>query len=187
MSHILQADYTSKTTSHLKSALQIAAATLLLALSAQVALPLPFTPVPVTLQTLVVLFIAATLGSKKGSLAILAYLFEGALGLPVFSQGGASLAWLFGPTGGYLWGFVLSAFFVGYCFEKGCVKSYFATLTSMTIGLFLSLSVGTFFLSTYIGIASAFSLGFMPFIVAEVLKALIATSLIPLRVNSSSY
>src|SRR5512146_2914983 len=82
----------------------IVAGSLLLALSAQVVIPLPFSPVPITGQTLVVLLIGATYGSRRGALCLLAYLSEGTAGLPVFAGGNAGLAYSFGPTGGYLWG-----------------------------------------------------------------------------------
>uniref|UniRef100_UPI002580E7FB biotin transporter BioY n=2 Tax=Oceanithermus sp. TaxID=2268145 RepID=UPI002580E7FB len=72
------------------------------ALLAQVALPLPFTPVPVTLQTLGVLLVGAALGSRLGAQALGLYLAAGAAGLPVFAGGGAGVGWLAGPTGGYL-------------------------------------------------------------------------------------
>src|SRR5680860_416552 len=88
---------------------------LVVASLAQLSLRLPFTPVPVTGQTLAVLLVGASLGPVRGGIALLLYLAEGAAGLPVFAEGGAGLAPLLLPsvTGGYLWGFVVAAFVVG--------------------------------------------------------------------------
>ena len=89
-------------------------ASLLIALAAQVAIPLPFSPVPVTGQTYAVLVVGAALGSRLGALSVALYVAEGVLGLPVFAPGGApGIARLLGPTGGYLVGFVGAAFVVG--------------------------------------------------------------------------
>src|SRR5262245_17113843 len=82
---------------------------LLLALSAQVRIPLFFTPVPITAQTFVVLLTGALLGPRLGAAAMAAYLLEGAMGLPVFQGGNSGVAYMFGPTGGYLIGFIASA------------------------------------------------------------------------------
>ncbi|MGO9412364.1 MAG: biotin transporter BioY, partial [Spirochaetia bacterium] len=84
----------------------VAGFSLIIAVSAQVSIPLPFTPVPVTLQTFAVVLTGALLGSRRGAAAIVAYLAEGLAGLPVFSLGRAGFAHLLGPTGGYLVGFV---------------------------------------------------------------------------------
>jgi len=89
------------------------------ALAARIALPLPFTPVPITGQTLAVLLSGVLLGSRRGALAQLAYLAQGAAGLPVFAGGRAGLGVLLGPTGGYLVGFVLAAGLVGWLAERG--------------------------------------------------------------------
>ena len=97
----------------------VAGFSLLVALSAQVAIPLPFTPVPVTLQTLMVLATGALLGSRRGAAAILLYIAEGAAGLPVFAMGRSGPAHLAGPLGGYLLGFVAAAFLAGLICERG--------------------------------------------------------------------
>jgi biotin transport system substrate-specific component len=91
----------------------IVGASLLVALMAQVSVPLPFSPVPITGQTFAVLLVGAALGAKRGSASLLLYLLEGAAGLPVFAGGGAGPATFLGPTGGYLIGFVAAAWLVG--------------------------------------------------------------------------
>ena len=97
-------------------AVLIAGGSLLIALSAQVSIGWP---VPFTGQTFAVLMIGALLGARRGSLAVLAYLIEGAAGLPVFSRGGGGLPVLLGPTGGYLAGFVSAAFVTGSLAQEG--------------------------------------------------------------------
>ena len=87
----------------------IACGSMLVALTAQISIPLPFSPVPVTGQTLAVLLIGALLGSRRGALSLVAYLLAGLIGLPVFASGAAGPAYIMGPTGGYLVGFIAAA------------------------------------------------------------------------------
>ncbi len=101
----------------LRGAILVALGTALLTLSAKVNLPLPL--VPMTLQTLVVLMIGAAYGWRLGSLTVIAYLAEGAIGLPVFAGPVGGLAPLVGPTAGYLYGFVLAAFATGWLSQRG--------------------------------------------------------------------
>src|SRR3989344_4977730 len=97
----------------------VAGGSLLVALCAQVALPLPFSPVPVTGQTFAVLLLGATLGARRSAAALLLYLVEGAAGLPVFAPGGLpGVARLAGPTGGYLLAIPAAAFLVGLAAEQ---------------------------------------------------------------------
>lgn len=100
----------------------VVAGSLLVALLAQVSIPLPFTPVPVTGQTLGVLLVGGALGSRLGAASLALYLGEGAIGLPVFAGGVGGLP--VGPTGGYLVGFVLMAYVVGYLAERGWDRSW---------------------------------------------------------------
>ena len=105
-------------TSFLNNALLVIAGSILIALTAQVSIPLPFTPVPVTGQTFGVLVVGMALGSRRGALAVIAYLMEGAMGAPVFAGGTGGAPILAGPTAGYLFGFVPAAFVTGYLAEK---------------------------------------------------------------------
>ena len=104
----------------------------LIALSAQV--EIPFWPVPLTGQTFGVLLIAALLGSRRGALTVLTYLVQGAMGLPVFTGGTAGIVKFAGPTGGYLIGFVVAAFVVGWLSERGWDRHVAAAAVAMLVG-----------------------------------------------------
>jgi biotin transport system substrate-specific component len=148
----------------------VAGFSLVIALGAQVAIPLPFTPVPVTLQTLAVLLAGCMLGSGRGALAVIAYLGEGFAGLPVFSGGTAGLSHLLGPTGGYLLGFVAAAFVVGMFAERGAARSRLGTLVMLIVGNVVLYVPGVIWLGVYTGMDRAVSLGFLPFVVGDLLK-----------------
>jgi biotin transport system substrate-specific component len=148
----------------------VAGFSLVIALGAQVAIPLPFTPVPVTLQTLAVLLAGCLLGSGRGALAVIAYLGEGFAGLPVFSGGTAGISHLLGPTGGYLLGFVAAAFVVGVFAERGAAGSRPGTLVMLIAGNVVLYVPGVIWLGVYTGMDRAISLGFLPFIVGDLLK-----------------
>ncbi|MCK4653610.1 MAG: biotin transporter BioY [Candidatus Cloacimonetes bacterium] len=157
----------------------VIAGSLLLTISAKFSFPIPFSPVPVTLQTLAVLLIGTLLGSKRGSITVLFYLSQGIMGLPVFAKGGAGFAYLLGPTGGYLVGFVFAAFLAGFLAEKGWDRSFAKTALAMTLGTIVIFIFGIGWLSVFVGINKAVLLGLMPFIIGEVFKILIADALLP--------
>ncbi len=145
----------------------------LLALAARVRVPLPFTPVPVTGQTFAVLVLAAALGARRGVQAVLLYLAWGALGLPVFSQGGGA-AYLLGPTGGYLWGFVAMAAVVGALAERTPPTSprFWAAFFLGEAALY---AMGLLWLAGFVGgLARALKLGLWPFVLPDALKGLAA-------------
>ena len=148
----------------------VAGFSLVIALCAQVAIPLPFTPVPVTLQTLAVLMAGCLLGSGRGALAVLAYLGEGFAGLPVFSGGTSGISHLLGPTGGYLLGFVAAAFVAGLFAERGAARSRLGTLMMLIVGNIVLYVPGVLWLGVYTGMDRAVSLGFLPFVVGDLLK-----------------
>ena len=101
------------------NSLLVVAGSLFVALCAQISLPMPFSPVPVTGQTFAVLLLGASLGARRSAAALAVYLLEGALGLPVFAPGGApGLARLLGPTGGYLLAFPAASFLAGWILER---------------------------------------------------------------------
>lgn len=151
---------------------------LLIALSAQIKIWLPFSPVPVTLQTFAVLMLGALLGSRRGSLCILAYIIEGAAGLPVFAAGGG-LAVLIGPTGGYLVGFIPAAYITGSLAEKGWDRRVGTTVLAMFLGNVSIYAFGLFWLSCLIGAKEALALGLYPFIVGDCLKIALAAVVLP--------
>jgi biotin transport system substrate-specific component len=107
---------------------------LLLGLSAQIAFHLPFSPVPVTAQTFAVLLTGGLLGSKRGSLSLLTYIAQGAVGLPVFAGGIGGVAVLLGPRGGYLLGFILAAYVIGLLVERGWDRRVATTALAMLVG-----------------------------------------------------
>jgi len=160
---------------------------LFVALLAQVSLPLPFTPVPLTGQTLGVLLVGAALGSRLGFLALLAYLVEGGLGLPFFAGGTGGLAKLLGPTGGYLLAFPLAAGLVGLLVERfGADRSFLKTLLAMLAGNLLIYALGVPWLGAFLagvgkypGLAGLLSMGMIPFLPGDLVKAVLAALLLP--------
>jgi biotin transport system substrate-specific component len=148
----------------------IAGSSLAIGLCAQVAIPLPFTPVPVTLQTLAVLLVGCALGSGRGALAVLAYLGEGFAGLPVFSGGRAGVTHLLGPTGGYLLGFIAAAYLVGLLAERGALRHAVGILLSLIAGNIVLYIPGVLWLGVYAGMDKALSLGMAPFLAGDAAK-----------------
>ncbi len=160
----------------LMDALLVLGASLLLALSAQIALPLPFSPVPVTGQTLAVLLLGALLGSRRGALSVLTYMVEGAVGLPVFAGGGSGPAWLLGPTGGYLLGFVAAAWAVGWLSEHLGDRSVAGTLVILLAGSAVIYLFGLLWLARFVGADRALALGLLPFVPGDSLKIALAVA-----------
>ena len=151
---------------------------LIIALSAQVAIPL--WPVPVTGQTFAVLMIAAMLGCKRGCFAVLAYITEGAAGLPVFAHGRAGFAVLSGPTAGYLAGFIAAACIVGLLAEKGWDRRIGTTVLAMVLGNIAIYAFGLLWLCCLTGInRTVLTAGLYPFIPGDVLKIALAAILLP--------
>lgn len=146
------------------------------AVGARISVPVPLTPVPMTLQTLFVLLSGALLGPALGATSQLAYLGVGMAGLPVF-VGGAGAAYLLGPTGGYLIAFPVAAFLAGAVTDR-VRRTGFGGAALLVVGLFLvSLVVllgGAAWLGAQTGdFAGAFALGFFPFLVGDVLKVVL--------------
>jgi biotin transport system substrate-specific component len=152
---------------------------LFMALMAQVSFYFWFTPVPITLQTLGVMLLGALLGSRRGPLAVLLYLGEGALGFPVFAGGSAGVGVFLGPTGGYLLGFVASAFLIGFFAERSGKQSYWQTCVALAIGSAITLLLGAFWLSVFVGWQNAWAMGVAPFLVGTIVKIFVATAIIP--------
>lgn len=148
---------------------------LLTALGAFVRIPLPFTPVPVTLQTFFVLLSGICLGSYLGAVSQLSYIVLGMMGLPVFVGATSGAAYFLGPTGGYLIGFVIASLYAG-MITRNLRNNLFLIISVLCVADFIILSCGTLwikFLFAY-PIKKAFFLGFVPFISADILKLLIA-------------
>jgi len=142
----------------------------LIAISAQITINIPFSPVPVTGQTLIVLLAGLILGKKLGVASVTAYLVQGAIGLPFFSGGKFGLVTLLGPTGGYLFGFLAAAYFVGLLSELRHKRSLFQAASSLLIGNVIIYIFGLVWLARFVGETSALQLGFYPFLIGDLLK-----------------
>lgn len=168
------------------AAIQILLASCFLALVAQVKIPLSFTPVPITLQTIAVMGIGALLGSRLGALATLVYLAQGGMGLPVFAGGNLGLQYFFGPTGGYLVGFVVQAFVVGWFFERRSSLSMLQKWGVFFFSTLLQLTLGALWLTQFVGWSHAVSLGILPFVAGDGLKALVLAACLPSKSRAYS-
>jgi biotin transport system substrate-specific component len=164
----------------------VAFITALTAAAAQVSIPLPFTPVPFTLQPMIVLVGGAALGARLGMSSQLLYLALGIAGLPVFAaapllpQGAARLL---GPSGGYLIAYPLAAFVAGALAERGFDRRYLTAVFAMACGLAVIFASGVLWLAVIVrpvrGFGAALAEGFYPFIAADVLKLLVAAGVMP--------
>jgi biotin transport system substrate-specific component len=154
-------------------------ASFFVALCARVTLPLPFTPVPLTLQNFAVLLVGLVLGSRRGFAALGLYLVEGAMGLPVFNPiGPGGLAQLLGPTGGYLIAYPVVAFLAGWLWERGSkhFTRAFISVIAAEVLLFAA-GVSWLVLLLHVPFARAAQFGFYPFVFAEVIKVMSAAAL----------
>ena len=148
------------------------------ALTAQVEIPL--WPVPLTLQTLGVLFTGAVLGSRRGVVALLLYLTEGALGLPVFAGGASGVGYMLGPTGGYLVGFVVAAGIVGWLAQRGWDRRLVWTAVAMVIGNVVIYICGVALLAVFLGgLWGALVKGMLLFLIGDLIKIAVAALALP--------
>ncbi len=152
----------------------------LIAIAAQIAIPLPFSPVPITGQTFAVLLVGALLGGRLAALSGMAYLAQGIAGLPVFAAGTSGLSRLLGPTGGYLIGFVIAAWLVGTLAERGWTLKIGSTLLAMLFGNVVIYLCGLPYLALFLGPEKALTAGLYPFLIGDVIKILLATLALPL-------
>lgn len=165
----------SRASEWLKQAAIVVGASLFVALCARVTIPLPFTPVPLTLQNFGVLVVALVLGSKRGFAALALYLAEGAAGLPVFNPTGlGGVAQLFGATGGFLMAYPMVAFVTGWIYERSARRFAWAALAGFAgeIVLFAG-GLGWLFVLTH-SLAQAIRWGLYWFLFAEVIKIMLA-------------
>ena len=155
--------------------------TLLLTISAKI--KIPFYPVPMTMQTFVVLFVGMAFGYKIGLAIVSLYLLEGILGLPVFANSpekGIGIVYFTGPTMGYLIGFLIAVFFTGYLqFGKPTITNVIFIFFKLIFSVSFIYILGLFWLSTLIGWDKAFKFGAQPFLLAELFKILLLTTLYP--------
>ena len=154
-----------------------------LLLTASAKLQVPFWPVPMTMQSLVVLLLGMSCGLRLGTATVLLYLAEGAVGLPVFAgtpERGIGLAYMMGPTGGYLIGFVLAAAALGSLAERGCDRSLARIAAAMIAGHLILFVPGVLWLAVSLGFAKAVAVGATPFLAATALKTALGIALMPL-------
>jgi biotin transport system substrate-specific component len=161
--------------------------TALTATAAQVSIPLPFTPVPLTLQPMIVLLGGAALGSRLGMASQVLYLLAGLAGLPVFATSPAlpqGVLRVLGPTGGYLMAYPLAAFVTGWLAERGFDRRYLTSVVAMVAGLTIIFTCGIVWLAWFAvpvpaGVERALQLGLYPFVGADLIKVLIASAVLP--------
>ncbi len=175
----LSVRYFPRTASWLRDVFLVFSGTLFVALLAQVRISLPFTPVPLTGQTFAVLLVGAALGSKRGTGSLTLYTVIGALGLPVFAGGAAGMAYLAGPTLGYLVGFVVAAFVIGRLAERGLERSLRTSLLPFFAGTLVIYTFGVGWLALLFGVEKALTLGVLPFIVGDAIKLALAALALP--------
>ena len=167
---------TYKINTYYKNIVLVLFGTLLLAVSSKI--QVPFWPVPMTMQTFIVFIIGMSYGWKLALSTLIAYLLEGALGLPVFAKGGG-LLYLIGPTAGYLYGMAIAAGVIGFLAERGYNDSYIKSLISLIIGTIIIFVLGVGYLGSVIGYDKALVGGLYPFMPSEFFKIGLAVVLIP--------
>jgi len=159
--------------------LLVIAGSAIIAIAAQIAVPIPFSPVPLTLQPLAVLLVGIVLGSTRGSAAAALYLLEGASGLPVFAQGHGGALWLLGPTAGYLLSYPFAAFVAGWFSERGWGSTILRALAGMLTALAIIYAGGWTWLAILAGPQAALTMGIVPFVIADIVKVAIGASILP--------
>ena len=159
--------------------LLVVGGSLLVAGMAQVRIPLPFTPVPITGQTFAVLLVGAALGSRRGVASLMLYLVMGLIGLPVYAGGASGLATLIGPTGGYLLGFILAAALVGALAARGMDRRIPSAFLAFLAGELIIYFCGVAWLSMFLGFQGAILAGLLPFLVGDALKLVAAGLALP--------
>ena len=162
----------------------VVAGSVLMALLAQLEVKLPFTPVPVTGQTLGVLLVGGALGAFLAGAALLLYLAWGAIGLPVYAGGESGIEYLgFGtPSAGYLWGMVIAAVLIGYLAQKRWDRGVGSAIGAFLLGEIVIFTIGVGWLANSVGVSveKALELGLYPFVVGDILKVLLAAGAFPL-------
>ena len=158
--------------------LLVAAGALFLALTAQISVPLPFSEVPLTGQTLGVLLLGALYGPRRGAVTVIVYLAEGAAGLPVFALGRSGLPALLGPTGGFLFGFIPAAFIAGFARGSRRAALRVGTLLLATLVVY-AFGVPWLAVTRALPLQTALVSGVLPFVPGDVIKAGIAAGVVP--------
>ena len=148
-----------------------------LSIMSQILIPLPYTPVPISLGTFGVTLMALLYGRKLGTATILSYVAAGSLDAPIFAGGKAGS--LFSPTGGYILGYIVATIILGYLADRGVTKSYVKTILSLMLSSAIILTLGSLVLSLFVPGKNAFMIGVLPFLPGDALKSTTVTLLLP--------
>jgi len=159
--------------------LLIAGASVFIAIAAQIAVPIPGSPVPLTMQPLAVLLVGVVLGSWRGAAAATLYLMEGLGGLPVFAQGHGGAFWLVSATAGYLLSYPFAAFVAGWVSERGFGSTVLRAIAGMLAALAVIYAGGWSWLAVLSGTKAAFAMGIAPFLIADAVKVALGAALLP--------
>ena len=171
------ANFETKEKETLKNILLVLGGVAFLSLMSQVIIPLPFTPVPISLGTFGVTLMALLYGRKLGTATIISYVVAGSLGAPIFA--GFKSGSLFSPTGGYILGYIVSTVILGYLSDKGVTKSYVKTFLSLLLSSAIILTLGSIVLSLFVPGTNAFMVGVLPFLPGDAIKSTTTTLLLP--------
>ena len=142
---------------------------------------IPFWPVPMTLQTLVAVLLGCVMGSRLGALTVALYLLEGAAGMPVFAgtpERGIGLAYMAGPTGGYLAGFLAAAWLSGFLMERGWANAPLTRALAAAAAFSIIYVLGVAWLSTLVGLSGALKAGIIPFLLGDMIKLFLAVTIL---------
>jgi biotin transport system substrate-specific component len=152
-----------------------------MAASAQIAVSVPFSPVPITGQTLGLAIVVALLGTRAATLAMFAYLLEGASGLPVFAHHLGGVMWLVAaPTAGYLWSFPVAAFVIGRLFDRGLWANVAGRFVAVLLGTAVVFACGAAWLTHFVGgVGPALVAGVYPFVIGDLIKSMVAAIAAP--------
>jgi biotin transport system substrate-specific component len=169
-----------RTSNLLRDVILILVGALFVAALAQIEIPLPFTPVPITGQTFGVLLVGAALGSKRGVASLVSYLSMGAFGLPFFAGGAHGLGILIGATGGYLIGFVIAAYVIGLLAERGLERSVRTSIIPFLLGTVIIYVCGVSWLAVVLeSLNKAIAAGLLPFLIGDAIKLIAASLALP--------
>ena len=159
--------------------LLVIGASLFIALAAQIAVPLPFTPIPMTMQPLAVILVGVTLGANRGAATAMLYLLEGFSGLPVFAMGKSGPIWALAATAGFLWSYPLAAWVAGRFSELNWGATTSRAIAGMLAALAIIYAGGWSWLAMMTSPSSAFFAAVTPFVLADIVKVALAAALLP--------
>jgi biotin transporter BioY len=180
----MQSIFWPKENSFIKQSLLIVSGVVILAIASQLSIPLK--PIPLTFQSATVILIGMAYGARNGCYVVFAYLLAGLCGLPVFADFSAGIPALFGPSMGYLLGFLPAAWLSGYLAQKGLAKNIVTSFIAACLGISVIFFFGIIALAQFIGWKNAIAFGLEPFMLSEPIKLLAVSCLIPRLWEKSS-